>query len=134
MTRKRGAAQAQQGASSSRNKRGRKKPSTTTTRNNNDNDDDEDDDRSNLQELPNECLELIASQLDHDTLFKCSEVCKSWRDLILRPSGEAGSNPFGLTVWRRQAENLFMPSSTFFFASTSISITLRVRSSPPPPP
>ena len=110
MTRKRGAAQAQQGASSSRNKRGRKKPSTTTTRNNDDNDshndddDDDEDDRRSIHVLPNECLEVIASQLDHDTLFKCSEVCKSWRDLILRPNGEAGSNAFGLTVWRRRGK------------------------------
>jgi hypothetical protein len=71
------------------------KANSTNANNNND-----------ILALPHECLEAILAQLDHDTLFKCSEVCTSWRDLILRPGGGERSNEFGLTVWRAALERM----------------------------
>lgn len=50
--------------------------------------------------LPDECFEAIAALLDHDTLFRCAEVCRSWRDLILRPGDGSRPSAFGSAVWR----------------------------------
>ena len=88
--------------SSKNNKRGRKEKAPTT------NDSNHENQWEDIHVLPDECLEVIAAQLDHDTLFKCAEVCKTWRDLILRPGGGGGgggdtgrcNDNFGLTVWK----------------------------------